>query len=67
MNVDESNKIGDLNHKLMFSNAGPVALAVDTYEELKKIYSKEEALELTKIVCENYYKQLSIEKEDIDQ
>lgn len=37
-------------------NINPAALVLDTYEYLVKIYDKQEALELTKIISDCYYK-----------
>lgn len=39
----------------------PMALAIDTYIGLKEAgFSEQEALELTRLICTNYYKEVEL-------
>lgn len=41
----------------------PIFLATDTYDELKKHYNQDEALKLTEIICNNFWKKKETQKE----
>lgn len=66
MNLEDDKKIEELAERLRFSDPGPLILAIDTYEGIKKMYNENEALKLTEIICNNYYKEKSINEEDLE-
>lgn len=41
----------------------PIFLATDTYDGLKKHYNQYEALKLTEIICNNFWKKKETQKE----
>ena len=41
----------------------PILLATDTYDRLRKYYDQDEALKLTEIICNNFWKKKETQKE----
>lgn len=44
-------------------NMPPIFLATDTYDRLRKFYNQDEALKLTEIICNNFWKKKEHERE----
>lgn len=61
MRIDDDKVVQEMNEALIGSTPGPIFLAIDTFEGLKKIYNDEISLKLTEIICNNYYKEKELE------